>query len=149
MLTMLAEKYQNLMKKHQQEITDFPIAYAFNKKQLEEALIKLNADISEVVTYMDMGDIMKRSDVPKFKEMLHRHTNELYDLLCNDKEAAEEAILYEMNNHEYCINWDADNDVLRALCLDYDKLKEFGLEDAYHRARKEHMRIAHEDWEII
>ena len=38
---MLAKEYWNLKKKQEQEITDFPIAWAFNEKQLQEAPKKL------------------------------------------------------------------------------------------------------------
>lgn len=44
------DEYLELKKKHQKEFEDFPIAYAFNDKQLEEALSKLNATKEEVVT---------------------------------------------------------------------------------------------------
>lgn len=35
---MKAQAYLDMMKRQQQELTDFPIAYAFNEKQLEEAV---------------------------------------------------------------------------------------------------------------
>lgn len=35
------EAYLDLQKRQQKELEDFPIAYAFNEKQLEEALKKL------------------------------------------------------------------------------------------------------------
>ena len=41
-------------------IDRFPIAYAFNEKQLEEALEKLGATKEECCTYLNMGDVMKR-----------------------------------------------------------------------------------------
>lgn len=44
--------HRELFDKQQQELSDFPIAYAFNKQQLKEALMKLGAkDVSECVTY--------------------------------------------------------------------------------------------------
>ena len=35
------QEYLDLQKRQQQEFSDFPIAYAFSEKQLEEALEKL------------------------------------------------------------------------------------------------------------
>lgn len=87
---MKAQAYLDMMKRQQQELTDFPIAYAFNEKQLEEAF------------------------------------------------------RYEMDNHEYAINWSGDDDVLAALCLDKQMVKDFCLEDAYRRARNGHMRYMEE-----
>lgn len=41
---MKAQAYLDMMKRQQQELTDFPIAYAFNEKQLEEALEKFEGE---------------------------------------------------------------------------------------------------------
>ena len=38
------DEYLELKKKHQEEFEDFPIAYAFNDKQLQEALEKTRSD---------------------------------------------------------------------------------------------------------
>lgn len=130
---MKAQAYLDMMKRQQQELTDFPIAYAFNEKQLEEALEKLGATKEECCTYLNMGDVMKKTDVPAFKAMLKRHTEELQNAMKNEQ-FAEEAFRYEMDNHEYAINWSGDDDVLAALCLDKQMVKDFCLEDAYHRA---------------
>ena len=40
---MKAEAYLQLKERHEKEMNDFPIAYAFDSKQLEEALEKLGA----------------------------------------------------------------------------------------------------------
>lgn len=141
------EAYLDLQKRQQKELEDFPIAYAFNEKQLEEALKKLGAKKEECVTLFNHGDVLKKTDVPAFKTMLKRHTKELQEAMKNE-DFAEAAFLYEMDNHEYAINWDGDDDVLAALCLDEKLLKEFGLEDAYRRARRAHMKHA-EEWGMI
>lgn len=141
------QAYLDLQKKQQDELSAFPIAYAFSNKQLEEALKKLGATKEECVTYMGHGDILKRSDVPAFKAMLIGHTREMKEAL-KDEEFAEAAFLYEMDNHEYAINWDGDADVLACFAMDEKDLVEMGLEDAYRRARRQHMVHARE-WEMI
>ena len=73
--------YLDMTKRQQQEFIDFPIAYAFNEKQLEEALEKLGATKEECCTYFNMGDVMKKTDVPAFKAMLRRHTEELQNAM--------------------------------------------------------------------
>lgn len=146
---MKAQTYSALIEQQRKEIEDFPIVYAFNDEQLAKALDKLGAkDTSECVTVFGHGDIVRKPDAPKLMEMMKRHTKELHEALKN-KEFAYEAFLYEMNNHEYCINWDADDDVLSCFALDFNDLKEMNLLDAYNLARKEHYRVAHEEWEII
>ena len=145
---MKAEAYLQLKERHQKEMNDFPIAYAFDSKQLEEALEKLGATREECVTVFNMGDVMKKTDVPAFKAMLKRHKEELLEAM-KDDDFAEGAFLYEMNNHEYAINWSGDEDVLACFNMNTAKLREMGLTGAYRRARIEHMRIAREEWGII
>lgn len=145
----MRQTYSKFRERQQQEVNDFPIAYAFNDQQFQEALVKLGAkSTKECVSVFGHGDIVKRENAPKLIAMLENHTVELHEAL-KDKEFAYDAFLYEMNNHEYCLNWDGDDDVLGCFSLNFKKLREMGLEDAYRRARNEHMRIAHEEWEVI
>lgn len=147
---MLAKEYWDLKKKHEQEIQDFPIAFAFSDKQLEEALEKLGADdISECRTVLHQGDIVKKEDAESLMQMLYRHTEEIIALIRSDEKIAYETFLSEMDNHEYAINWDGDDDVLGCLGMCYKDLKEYGLVDIYNSARREHLRKAHEEWELI
>ena len=144
---MNAQAYLKLQKKQRKDLEEFPIAYAFNEEQLKQALEKLGAKKEECVTLYNCGDVMKKTDVPAFKEMMKRHREEIYELL-KDKQAAEEAFLYEMDNHEYSINWSGDEDVFSCFGLDEKKLDEMGLRDAYFKARKKHIEHARE-WEMI
>lgn len=146
---MKKQEYLDLKKRHEQEVEEFPIAYAFNDEQLKEALKKLGATKDECVTVFGHGDIVKKENAPKFIAMLRRHTKEVKDALIADKDFAYAAFLYEMNNHEYCINYDGDGDVLGCFALEWEDLEKYDLDLAYQLARREHMRIAHEEWEVI
>lgn len=142
------QSYLDLLKKQQDEISNFPLAYAFNNEQLKEALEKIGAEsLDECVTVMNHGDIVKREDAPKLIAMFKRHTKELQEAMENHK-FAEAAFLYEMDNHEYAINWDGDDDVLRCFGMDEDDLIEKNLEGPYLRARRMHMNNAVE-WGMI
>lgn len=143
----MRQAYLDLLDKQRKEISDFPIAYAFDEKQLKAALEKLGATREECVTVFGHGDIVKKEDAPKFMAMLKRHTKEVQDAL-NDPEFAEAAFLYEMDNHEYAINWDGDWDVLNCFGLDEDDLVKKNLEVPYLRARNKHMEHARE-WDMI
>ena len=82
----------------------------------------------------------QREELNNFQvAMFKRHNEELHEAL-KDEEFAEAAFLYEMNNHEYAINWDGDDDVLDCFGLTFDKLKELNLVNAYSRARKAHYK---------
>ena len=145
---MKRQEYLDLQKRHQKEFEDFPIAYAFNDKQLEEALEKLGATKEECITVFGHGDIVKRENAKSLVDLLEHHVKELHQKLKDDKEFAEAAFLYEMDNHEYAINWTGDEDVLDCFNLNWEKLRKWGLEDAYRRARNQHMKYAQE-WEMI
>ena len=132
--------YEQLIEKHRKDIENFPIAYAFNDQQLKEALDKLGVkDISECVTVFGHGDIVKKENAPKLVAMIKRNNQEVRDAL-KDEKFAEEAFLYEMNNHEYAINWDGDDDVLGCFGLDYEDLEKMGLVSAYIKARRAHYK---------
>ena len=146
---MKRQEYLDFKKRQEKEFEDFPIAYAFNDKQLQEALEKLGAEsVEECVTVIGHGDIVKKENAKPFLDMLKRHSKEVQDLLLSDMDIAEAAFLYEMDNHEYAINWDGDADVLSCFGFDEEELVTFGLEIPYLRARKKHMKHA-EKWGMI
>ena len=139
--------YLDLMEKHRKELNEFPIAYAFNEQQLEEALAKLGATKDACVSVAGHGDVMRRTDVKAFHEMFERHEKELKAAM-KDKEFAEAAFRYEMDNHEYAINWSGDQDVLACFGYSFDDLRELGLMNSYRRARDAHMKYM-EDLDVI
>ena len=142
------DEYLELKKKHQKEFEEFPIAYAFNDKQLQEALEKLGATKEECVTVFGHGDIVKRTDVKALIKLLECQDEELKQRLKDDPEFAYEAFLYEMDNHEYAINWGADEDVLAAFNISFEFIRKHGLQMAYDQARNQHFRNA-EEWGMI
>ena len=146
---MKRQEYLDFKKRQEKEFAEFPIAYAFNEKQFEEALEKLGAKSKEeCVSVFGHGDIVKRENANKLIELLERHTEELRRKLKDDVEFAEAAFLYEMDNHEYAINWSADEDVLACFSIDFDFIRKHGLQLAYNSARNKHMRNA-EEWGMI
>ena len=141
----MRQAYLALTEKHREEINNFPIAYAFSEKQLQDALIELGVEsVKECVTIFGHGDIVRKEDAGKFVDMLERHSKEIKDALIADKDFAEAAFRYEMDNHEYAINWDGDEEILRCFGMDYDDLAKYGLEDAYRKARNAHMKYMRE-----
>ena len=145
---MKRQEYLDFKKRQQKEFEEFPIAYAFNDKQLEEALEKLGATKEECVSVFGHGDIVRRQDAKDLVKLFTRHDKELKQKLIDDVDFAYEAILYEMDNHEYANNWSADEDVLAALGIDFTFIRKHGLQLAYDQARDQHMRHAQE-WGMI
>lgn len=139
------QEYLDLKEKHQQEVNDFPIAYAFNDEQLKEALKKLGVESTkECVTVFGHGDIVKKENAKPLVDMLKRHTQEVKDKLKADPDFAAAAFRYEMDNHEYAINWDGDDDILACFCIDWSDIEEWGLQLAWNKARREHFKMMEE-----
>ena len=145
---MKRQEYLDLKEKHRKEFEEFPIAYAFSEKQLEEALEKLGATREECVTVFNHGDIVKKTDAKRLVELLERQQAELLTRIMDDIEFAEAAFLYEMDNHEYAINWTADEDVLACFGITFEQINRWGLQMAYQSARNKHMKHA-EEWGMI
>ena len=145
---MKKQEYLDLKNKHQKEFENFPIAYAFNDQQLKEALEKLRATKEECVSVFGHGDIVKRTDAKILIKMMRRHDEEMKQKLKDDPDFAEAAFLYEMNNHEYAINWTADEDVLSCFNITFEDINKWGLQMAYNRARTQHFKNA-EEWGMI
>jgi len=142
------DEYLELQKRHQKELEEFPIAYAFNDKQLEEALEKLGATKEECVTVFGHGDIVKRENAKSLVALLERQQEELQQRLKDDPIFAEAAFLYEMDNHEYAINWTGDEDVLDCFGITFEHINQWGLQYAWSMARRKHMEHA-EKWGMI
>ena len=141
---MRTQEYLDLINRQREEINNFPIYYAFDEKQPEEALKKLGATRDKCVTIFGHGDTVKKEYAPKIIEMLKRHTKEVKDRLAADKDFALATFLYEMDNHEYAINYSGDDDVLGCFGLDMDNLKDMGLDMVYQLARKKHFDHMHD-----
>ena len=100
-----------MRERHLRDVNNFPIAFAFNEKQLNEALEKLSVkSIDECCTVHNCGDIIRKRDFKAYKDMAINHAKELNEAM-KDPEFAKSAFRYEMDNHEYSINWDGDSDV--------------------------------------
>jgi hypothetical protein len=100
------QEYLDFKKRQEKEFEEFPIAYAFNDKQLEEALEKLGAAKEECVSVFGHGDIVRRENVTDLMELLDRHDREMKRQLIKDPEFAE-AALYTFDSSEQ--KWNVKN----------------------------------------
>lgn len=136
------QKYLEMKERHQRDVNNFPIAFAFSTSQLKEALEKIGAkSLDECCTIHNCGDIIRKSDWEAYRKMAIDHAKELNDAM-NDPEFAKSAFRYEMDNHEYAINWDGDADVLGCFGWtpdDFSKKASVDIQNAYLFARNEHI----------
>lgn len=133
-------KYLDLRKKHEKELNDFPMKYAFSDEGLDKALKELDAKVEECTSITGCGDVIRKKDVPDWIGLMKRQKAEL-DELMEDHDVAYEAFLYEMNNHEYAINWEGDAEVLGCFGMNEKILEKKGLLSEYRRAQTAHYKL--------
>ena len=116
-------KYIELKEKHQREVNDFPMFFAFSNSQFEAGMKKLGLepnDTNKIYRLGDTGGFYKRSDSKTLWNMLDRHRAEL-ETAMQDPEFAHDAFRYELANHEYVITGEVE-DTLDALGLTLEEV---------------------------
>lgn len=135
--------YKKMKEKHQKEINEFPMFFAFNNKQFDEGMKKLGLDPSEehkIYKLGGTGGFYRKSDATKLNEMFKRHEEEMRKAMADD-EFIFEMFNYELSNHEYIYTYDV-TDTLNSLGLTADEVRnDKRLMDALQKACK-----AQEDW---
>lgn len=156
---MKRKTYTEYKKERQEEFNSLPIKFAFGKEQFKNMMEKwgLTENDTDKIYRFPCGGFYRKADA----HIIHDYYSKpdpLYELM-NDEKFREEAFRYEMDNHEYAINYyQGDWDVLNCFSqkeLEYDDLKGYVeyLEemghldwlDSYVKARKSHMKMA-ENW---
>lgn len=136
--------YKKMKEKHQEEINEFPMFFAFNNKQFDEGMKKLGLAPSEedkIYRLCGTGGYYRKTDATKLNEMFKRHEEEMRKEMAEDDDFIFEMFNYELSNHEYIYTQDV-SDTLNALGLMVDEVKnDKRLIDALKKACK-----AQEDW---
>lgn len=120
--------YIEMKQRHQEEVNAFPMVFAFGDAQFKKAMKKLGlktSDRDKVCTIYGAGDIIRKSDLPAYREMQKRHRDELFKAIADDK-TGEGFILdmfnYELGNHEYGYTRDP-SDALCALGMSWSRIQ--------------------------
>lgn len=103
-------------------INDFPMFFAFNDSQFEEGKQKLGITSNSELLSIGMGGYIRKTDRELFKLTLSNKNKALKEFL-KDNDNLKDALVYELNNHEYFITRDK-TDTLNSLDLVYDKLSD-------------------------
>lgn len=150
--------YKEWLAQREKEVNELPVFYAFNDEQFAEGMASLGLtadDTDKIYKLGNTGGFYRRVDAPIIHAFLDKE-DELPELMEKEPGFAEEAFYYEMANHEYHINWQADWDVCNCFGgCEYgeDKgyvsyLKEMEYSEnvilAYRKARKKFLREADE-----
>lgn len=129
--------YLQLKSKHQEEVNNFPMMFAFSQKQFEEGMVKLglNPEDTDKLYSIGAGGYIRKTDSQAFSELLQRHTKE-HDEQMQNADYVYQMFRYELNNHEYCYTYDLDEtlvacDVTREMLTENQILSDM-LEKAKH-----------------
>lgn len=122
-------EYRTMKERHQDEVNNFPLGFAFGDKQFEEMMqkwgldAKNDADLAKVA-HLYAGAYILKKDIPAYKDMSKRHYEELQAAIAADT-TGEGFIFHmfydELCNHEYGYTGDC-NDTLEALGYSADDI---------------------------
>lgn len=132
-------KYTELKEKHQKEVNDFPMMFAFSDQQFEEGMKKLGVIDEKELVSIGSGGFVRKTDARAYIELLKRVHDE-HDEMMKDPEYCYEAFKYELANMEYCITYDY-TDTLDALSLTEDEVMENPVWfEALKRAERDYLK---------
>lgn len=103
----MANQYKALKEKHQQEINDFPMFFAFNQQQFVEGMAKLGLkpeDTDKIYKLGHTGGFYRKTDAMDLIELFNRHAQEEKDAIAADTTGDGyifQMFNYELANHEY------------------------------------------------
>ena len=115
--------YTILKEKHQEEVNDFPMFFAFNNKQFDEGMKKFElepSDTNKIYSVIGGGGYYKKTDAEKLHAMFKSHDEEMKQARTNEKFVFD-MFDYELGNHEYTYTWETEP-TLDALGLTMDEV---------------------------
>lgn len=136
------ETYRQMQERHQKEMNDFPIAFAYSDQQFDDGMRRLGLDPSETdkVVSVFYGAFIRREDHDALMEMFERHSKEERNaFIKNEDDWAYHAFRYELANHEYSYTGDYEP-ALGACGFTLDELKQYpDLVVTFRRAMRDSM----------
>lgn len=118
--------YLELKNKHQKEVNDFPLGFAFSDKQFAEMMEKwdLTPEDTDQIYSIGGGGFVRKADSEAMHEMFERHAKEREDAIKENKDDYMYHMFdYELANHEYNYTGEVD-DTLEALGITVEMLAE-------------------------
>ncbi|MBO0385370.1 MULTISPECIES: DUF7659 family protein [Staphylococcus] len=130
--------YVEFKERKQEKINNFDMFFAFDNKQLENGLDKLNVNKNEIVS-IGMNGFIRKSDVQKFKNMLNNFKEEHTKNMKND-DYVYHMFKYEMANHEYIITYD-DEEILEVCNVNENQfIEDERMKSIYVKAKNDYIK---------
>ena len=131
-------KYLALKKKHQKEINEFPIFFAFNQEQFEEGKFKLGVTKNTELIDIGYGGFIRASDKQAYIDMYKRMDEEHKEAM-QDEEYCYWMFLYELGNMEYYITRDLEDTFGACGLTEEEVTTNPMLMNALRKARKDYL----------
>lgn len=120
-------RYREMKERHQKEVNDFPMFFAFSREQFDRGMRSLGlepTDTGKIYKFGETGGFYRREDSKRLAEMLDRHTREMDDAIKADTTGDGfifDMFIYELANHEYTITYEYE-DTFQALGLTREEI---------------------------
>lgn len=134
------ENYFDMKARHEKEINEFPFGFAFSNEQFKEMMEKwgLTENDTDKILSIGMGGFIRKIDKENMQNLFKRHEEEKEKVLSDDK-FLQEAIEYELGNHEYIITYDLEP-TLSALGYSIDILQNKRFKNILEKAKKNYLK---------
>lgn len=122
----MANQYREMRRKHQAEVNNFPMKFAFGDEQVKKMLAewKLSMNDLDKIVSTGFGGYLLKTDVENYKAMGRRHSEEMKQAIENDKTGdgfIYDMFIYELANHEYGYTGEVE-DTLGALGMTLEEI---------------------------
>lgn len=134
------ENYLDMKARHEKEINAFPFGFAFSNEQFKEMMEKwgLTENDTDKILSIGMGGFIRKSDKEAMHDLFKRHKEEKEKGYENDQ-FLQEAIEYELGNHEYIITYEPEP-TLSALGYSIDILQDERFNRIFNKAKKNYLK---------
>lgn len=112
-------KYSDFKKLREAGVNNFPMFFAFDNSAFERGKEKLGVKDNSELLSIGAGGFIRKADRQDFQSVLGSDKKALKTFL-KEPDQFLDALIYELNNHEYCVTCDP-TDALEALNLDESK----------------------------
>jgi hypothetical protein len=121
--------YTELKARHQKEVNNFPMFFAFSNEQFNNGMLKIGLHINETdkIVSIGAGGFIRKDDVMKWRNLIRSHNQEMFDNIEKDKDGTGfilDMFKYELANHEFNFTGDIQ-DTLDCLGLDMDDFEKY------------------------